>query len=224
MNKLLKLSFLLVFFSLCFAAVDVDAQNYGRKKKKKKKKTPKTEKTDDYFDESGNFASKLWYGGGFNLSFQGGAYYNAFNAGISPMVGYKIIGGLSAGPITGLQYYYVKGTGSDGTIRKGNAVSWSVGLFARYKFLRTLFLHTEYGIQNNEYVWLDGAGRILVHPVTLDVVTSREQQNNFYGGIGYNSGGDLLAFEMYILYNFIEPTVETIDLPITLRFGVTYKF
>ena len=60
-------------FSLCFAIVDADAQNYGKKRKKKKpaktEKTKKSEKTDDYFDDSGNFASHLWYGGGFSLGY-----------------------------------------------------------------------------------------------------------------------------------------------------------
>ena len=222
MNKILKFSFLLVMFSLCFAIADVDAQNYGKKKKKKKKKPAKTEKTDDYFDDSGNFASKLWYGGGFNLSFTGNNFYNSFNAGISPMVGYKIINGLSLGPVTGIQYNYIKGTATDGLIHKGNTVSWSVGAFARYKFLRTFFVHTEYGITNNEYFLVSGP--VLALDKDQNIATTREQQNNFYGGLGYNSGGDLLAFEIYILYNFIEPSVATIDLPIIFRFGITYKF
>ena len=151
MNRIVKFSFLFVMFSLCFAIADVDAQNYGRKKKKKKKKSPKTEKTDDYFDESGNFASKLWYGGGFNLGFSGNNVNSSFLAGISPMVGYKIIDELSIGPILGIQYNYLKGVSTDGQIRKGNAWSWSAGAFARFKFLRTLFAHAEYGIENNEY-------------------------------------------------------------------------
>ncbi len=223
MNKVIKFSFLLVLFSLVFAIADVDAQNYGKKKKKKKKKPAKTEKTDDYFDDSGNFASHLWYGGGFNLGFSGDAYTSAFTAGISPMVGYKIFDELSAGPITGIQYNYLKGTSTDGRIHKGDAVSWSLGVFARYKFLRALFLHAEYGIENNEYVYFSGPFMVL-DPITGKVATTRLQQNNFYGGIGYNSGGDLIAFEMYILYNFIEPQIETINLPFDFRFGITYKF
>ena len=239
MNKILKFSFLLVLFSLCFAIADVDAQNYGRKKKKKKKSSkPKTEKTDDYFDESGNFASKLWYGGAldlsycsptFNLSLFGGGictpYVSSFTGGITPMVGYKIVGGLSAGPTAGIRYNTIKGTAVDNTIRHGDAMSWSLGVFARYKFLRTLFAHTEYGIESNEYVYFDNIGRILVHPVTLDVITERINQSKFYLGIGYNSGGELLAFEIYLLNNFIKPPYETTDiLNLTLRFGLTYKF
>ena len=226
MNKLVKFSFLLLLFSLCFAIVEVDAQNYGRKKKKKKKKPEKTEKsakTDDYFDESGNFATKLWYGGGFNLGFTGDNFTNAFNIGITPMVGYKIVDEFSVGPIVGIQYNYLKGTSTDGRVHSGDAISWSLGLFTRYKFLRTLFLHAEYGIENNEYVYFSGPFMV-IDPTTGKVATTREQQNNFYGGIGYNSGGDLLAFEMYLLYNFIEPNIETVNLPITLRFGITYKF
>jgi hypothetical protein len=223
MTKILKFSFLLVIFSLCFAIADVDAQNYGKKKKKKKKKPAKTEKTDDYFDDSGNFASKLWYGGGFNLGFSGDNITSAFIAGVSPMVGYKIVDQLSVGPIIGVQYNYLKGISTDGQIRKGDAVSWSAGVFARYKFLRTLFIHTEYGIENNEYVFFSGP-YMVIDPNTGKVATTRQQQNNFYGGLGYNSGGDLLAFEMYVLYNFIAPDIETVNLPFTFRFGVTYKF
>jgi len=225
MNKLLKFSFLLVMFSLCFAVADLDAQNYGRKKKKKKKKPAKTEKTDDYFDDSGNFASHLWYGGGFNLGFSGGNESSSFNLGITPMVGYKIINELSVGPVVGIQYNYLKGIGGrDFQVHTGNALSWSAGVFARYKFLKTLFLHTEYGIENNEYFLVDRNGFLAQDPQTLELQTVREQFNNFYGGIGYNSGGDLIAFEMYVVYNFIDRLDDPNYNPFRIRFGFTYKF
>lgn len=223
MNKLLKLTFLLVFFSLCFAIADADAQNYGKKKKKKKKKPAKTERTDEYFDDRGSFASRLWFGGGFNLGFTGNNVRNAFSVGLSPMVGYKIIDQISVGPTVGIQYNYVKGTGIDNRIHKTGTLSWSAGVFARYKFVPLFFIHGEYGLDNNEYYYTSG-GYLAIDPITRDVVTSREQQSKALLGVGYTSGGDLVAVEIYILYNFIEPPQETIDLPIVYRFGITYKF
>lgn len=242
MNKLLKLSFLLVIFSLCFAIVDADAQNYGKKKKKKKpaktEKSKKSEKTDDYFDDSGNFASHLWYGGGLTLSycspttrisFLGGGgicspWFSNFTAGITPMVGYKIIGELSVGPALGIEYSHLKGFGSDGLNHTANSISWSAGVFARYKFLRTLFVHTEYGIESID-IPVDGNGLISVHPITNEVTSIRENFNNFYLGIGYSSGGDLIAFEIYLLNNFIKRYYDPVNsLNLTFRIGVTYKF
>ena len=64
------------------------------------------------------------------------------------MVGYKIIGELSVGPSLGIEYSHLKGIGSDGLTHTANSISWSAGVFARYKFLRTLFVHTEYGIES----------------------------------------------------------------------------
>lgn len=228
MNKILKFSFLLVLFSLCFAIADVDAQNYGKKKKKKKKtpakteKVDKKEKTDDYFDDSGNFASHLWYGGGFTLGFSGSNISSSFAAGITPMVGYKIIDQLSVGPTTGIQYNYLKGYGTDGRIHKGNAFSWSLGAFTRYKFFKTFFAHAEYGIENNEYFL--GVNGYLLLDQNGNVSTVRQQYNNFYGGLGYNSGGELIAFEMYVVYNFIDRLDDIYYNPFILRFGITYKF
>ncbi len=223
MNKILKFSFLLVLFSLCFAIADVDAQNYGRKKKKKKKKKPaKTEKTDEYFDDSGNFASHLWFGGGFILGFSGNNISSSFAAGITPMVGYKIIDELSVGPTAGIQYNYLKGFDLNNNIKKGNAFSWSLGAFTRYKFFKTFFAHAEFGIENNEY--FQGVSGYLLTDQNGDVLTVRQQYNNFYGGLGYNSGGELIAFEMYIVYNFIDRLDDIYYNPFNLRFGITYKF
>jgi len=226
MNKILKFSFLLVLFSFCFAIADVDAQNYGKKRKKKKKKPEKTEKksekTDDYFDESGNFASHLWYGGGFTLGFSGNNVSSSFAAGITPMVGYKIIDQFSVGPVAGIQYNYLKGYATDGNIHKGNAFSWSIGAFSRYKFFRSFFAHVEYGIENNEYFL--SSGGFLVLDQNGNLATVRQQYNNFYGGLGYSSGGDLIAFEMYIVYNFIDRLDDIYYNPFIFRFGITYKF
>lgn len=228
MNKLLKFSFLLVLFSMCFAIADIDAQNYGKKKKKKSTSKPKTEqtkteKTDEYFDESGNFASHLWYGGGFNLGFGGSNSSSSFAAGITPMVGYKIVDAFSVGPTAGIQYNYLKGYATDGQVHKGNAFSWSLGAFTRYKFFRTLFAHLEYGIENNEY-FLTSGGYLILDPVSGEVSSIREQYNNFYGGLGYNSGGESIAFEMYVVYNFIDRIDDIYYNPFILRFGITYKF
>ncbi len=225
MKKLVKFSFLLVLFSLCFAIADVDAQNYGRKKKKKSKSKSKTEKVDEYFDESGNFASKLWYGGGFNLGFNGGNNFNSFVFGLTPMVGYKIVGDWSAGPVVGFQYHHLKGTGArDFQTHKKSTISWSYGAFTRYKFLRNFFVHAEYGIDNNEYFLLAPNGLLDQHPVTFELNTVRQSFNNFYGGFGYNAGDGALGYEIYIVYNFIDRLDDINYNPFNIRFGLTYKF
>lgn len=220
MKKLVKFSFLLVLFSLCFAIADADAQNYGKKKKKKSKTKTKTEKVDEYFDESGNFASKLWYGGGFNLGFGGDNFSTSFVFGLTPMVGYKIVGDWSAGPIAGVQYNYLKMVAPTGRIHKGNSVSWSYGAFTRYKFLRNFFVHAEYGFDNDETF-------IAFDYDNSGFFTERTIYNNFFGGLGYNAGDGALGYEIYLVYNFIDRDEDIFDSnynPFNIRFGLTYKF
>ena len=56
MKKIIQLSLLIGALMLCFNIESSAQYGYGKKKKKKK-----TVKNDEYFDESGGFAHKLWY-------------------------------------------------------------------------------------------------------------------------------------------------------------------
>lgn len=179
---------------------------------------------DEYFDESGGFKHRLWYGGGFNLGFSGNSIYSVFNIGISPMVGYKIIEPFSVGPRVGLNYSYIKGTATDGQVHAVQPVTWAVGAFTRYKLFGAFFAHFEYEYENQEIPLVDGqTGIYLAYDFDEDKVrTVRESKDNVYLGAGYSSGG-IFAYEVMLLYNFLEPENST-RLPFDIRIGFTYKF
>lgn len=177
----------------------------------------------EYLEEKGNFASKLWYGGNFNLGFSGNSYYSLFNLGVAPMVGYKIFPAFSVGPRFSLQYTYIRGIGTDGNIHKVQPISYSYGAFARYKFLRSLFAHVEYEHENAEFPYFSGP--YLYYDATLaKIATARIGRDNVYVGIGYNSSAGMgFGYEIMLLYNTTLPA-NSPDLPFDIRFGFTYNF
>lgn len=215
MKKILLFSLLTSILMLTFS-LDVDAQSRKKKKKKKKKEQ------DEYFDESGGFVHRLWYGGSFNLGFSGGNGNNAFNLGISPMVGYKITDSFSAGPRIGVDYYLIKGTDNQGNIRNANLLSYSAGVFSRLKFLNMLFVHAEYEYQNREFLVTTASGFFLTEP-NGDLSTERDGVTKLHGGLGYNANNGAFGFELYALWNFLEPE-DSFNLPISIRAGFTYQF
>lgn len=174
--------------------------------------------TEQYFDESKGLKHKLWYGGGFNLGFQN----NVFQIGISPMVGYKIFEQLSVGPRVEINYTYRKFDNVCPQIFNKNTTDFSVGAFTRYKFLKQFFAHVEYNLEFFENLDPDNDGFISVDCASEDVISANEQKSNLFIGAGYNSGG-LIAYEIALLYNLLEPE-DSIEIPFSLRIGITYQF
>jgi len=176
----------------------------------------------EYLDDKGNFASHLWYGGNFNLGLSGNSYYNLFNIGISPMVGYKIIDPLSVGPRVSLQYNYIKGYGTDGNIHKVHPISYSLAVFTRFKFFRSIFAHLEYEYENAEVPYFSGP--YLFYDATLaKIATERISRDNLYIGAGYNASNGGFGYEILLLYNALS-SGSSLELPFLLRFGITYNF
>jgi hypothetical protein len=223
MVNLLKVSVLslLFFFS-------TELQLVAQRPAAKKKTTTSKKKTDDYFNEKGGFKHRLWYGGSFVLNggtdqqfdpSTGGAFeISQFTVGVTPMVGYKIIGGLSAGPRVGynLTTYRIKDPISVDII-KTTLHDYSLGVFARYKFLQTFFVQTDYEYASTSSVSLSrDTNRKLI------ATKIREDRDNFYGGLGYNGGG-LVGYEVALMYNFLAPE-NSPNIPITFRIGFTYNF
>jgi hypothetical protein len=239
MNKLMKIGFmavLLVFLS----NADALAQRRGSNKKKETEKTEETQAptddkqapetketkttvtkktkqgTDNYFDESGGFKHRLWYGAGGNLGFnglQGGG--SLFSIGLTPMVGYKIIGGLSAGPRIGFTYTSIKSPGLPAPLK---LTELSVGPFARFKFLKSFFIQTE-------HQWLNGYKEDQYGQLEFDASRKpirQGRQSTFIGG-GYNSGMGLVGYEISFMYDVSLPT-DSYKQPYELRFGFNYNF
>jgi hypothetical protein len=191
-----------------------------------KKKTA-AKKTDQYFDESGGFKHRLWYGATIPFQFGGTQSYSVFTMGVTPMVGYRIIGGLSAGPRMGITYSALKArtTGQNGVIKSVSLTNYSLGAFTRYKVLKNFFAQAEYEYQSEQYPALteDANGDIrLVLDSGGSPIKQRFNISNYYAGVGYNSGG-LIGYEIMALYNFAVDK-NTTALPISYRVGFTYKF
>jgi hypothetical protein len=237
MKKLLKISYLALAF-LFFLNFDASAQIKPTKKKTEesteqqedakpgttaKKKT--TKKTDEYFDESGGFKHRLWYGGNVNFSLSGLNGGSLFAIGITPMVGYKIIGGLSAGPRVGITYTSIKSSDTGGGVSSVGVTDYSAGVFTRYKAFKNFFAHAEYEYINQQYpsLFQDNRGNIFIQlDANRKPIKQRESRQNYYAGIGYSSG-DIFSYEIMALYNFNIPKTS-LEQPFTIRAGFTYKF
>lgn len=178
----------------------------------------KKRKTDDYFDESGGFKHRLWYGGNFNLGFSGGNGQSVFVIGLTPMIGYKIIGGLSAGPRFGVTYTSYKGFDSRGFSTTLGLTDFSAGPFLRYKVFKNFFVQGEQEFLKTYQE--DPSGNILLGN---DNKPLRENRQNTYAGVGYSSGGGLLGYEISLMYNFTLPT-NSFKQPFDIRFGFNYNF
>lgn len=238
MKKILKISYLalaLVFIG----SLTLSAQIKPSAKKKTDEPTEQTEdskpspttkttkkkttskKTDDYFDESGGFKHRLWYGGSFNFNLSGADGASYFVIGVTPMIGYKIIGGLSAGPRIGVNYTSIKSLNTRNQISSVGLTDFSLGAFTRYKAFQNFFVHGEYEYQSLQSAFGDSYNRI-----QLDAdgkpIKQRYDRTNYYGGIGYNSGG-IVGYEIMGLYNFNLPK-DSFEQPYSIRFGLTYKF
>ena len=124
------------------------------------KKKTSSKKTDQYFDESGGFKHRLWYGSSFNLGFSGANGSSLFSIGLTPMVGYKIIGGLSAGPRVGITYTSYKSYDTKNEISTVGLIDYSFGAFTRYKAFKNFFAQAEYEYQSQQFAGGDNYGRI----------------------------------------------------------------
>jgi hypothetical protein len=205
MKRILQLGVLV--FALLFA-FHIDAQAQSRKK---------SSSTDKYFDESGNFTSQLWYGAGFVFPSFGsgtnvftGARYSFFNFGISPMVGYKVTPELSAGLRLSLFYSFYNLEG----LPAANALDYGAGAFARYKIFNAIFVHGEFGFDNEVFDY---------RLENNDLVPERVLRQNGFLGLGYNDGNGVWGYEILLLYNLLYDDSD-FNTPFDLRFGFTYNF
>jgi hypothetical protein len=192
-----------------------------------KKKTDK-KTTDKYFDESGGFKHRLWYGASGALNFYGLGENagNVFTIGLTPMVGYKIIGNWSAGPRVGVTYTNISAFDTKNVRRKVGLLDFSMAAFSRYKidFFPQVFAHVEYEYMNRQDAYGDQFGRIQLD-AEGNVAKARQSRTNGYVGLGYNAGG-LVSYEFMALYN-LSLTQQERDAnvsPINIRAGFTYKF
>ncbi|MBK7429224.1 MAG: hypothetical protein IPI60_20450 [Saprospiraceae bacterium] len=202
MNKYFLLLCLMVSFTILSAQRPIRRPNTSTETERE---SPK--KT---IEEGSAFKDKLWYGGNFTLFFGSNNFESSFAFGLAPMVGYKITPDFSIGPRVEVIYNFYK-TSITGPVEKFNLFSVGVGPFVRYKFFNVIFAQAEYQL---EFVQRP------VLTINGDLVKSTFNNNNFFVGLGYNAGGG----EILVLYNLLEPSGGTLNIPISFRFGFTYKF
>lgn len=157
---------------------------------------------------------RIWYGGNVPLGF-GFGNQTLIQFGVSPMVGYKITPELSVGPRAGFIYsYYSSRDPFTNQVIRVQPISWSAGLFARYKFVRQFFAHAEYEYQNLAVPYYTSNGFLV----------QRFNADNVNIGIGLLQGGSgALQSEILALYN-INPSPYTAQSPLSVRFGLNWHF
>ncbi len=197
----------LFFLSLLFCSAILSAQRPIRRPNPNA--TLQREAPEETIQEGSAFKDKLWYGGNFTLFFGANNFESSFAFGLAPMVGYKITPDFSIGPRVEVVYNFYK-TSILGPVEKFNLFSVGLGPFARYKFFNVIFVHAEYQLE------------FLQRPVIANgnLIKINQTNNNFFAGLGYNAGGG----EILVLYNLLEPSGGTLNIPISFRFGFTYKF
>ena len=206
MKKVLLLAFL---SSVLVIALCQDA--YGQRSSRRSS-------TDEYFDESGGFQHRLWYGSHVTLGFQGNTFQSTFQAGLAPMIGYKIFDALSIGPRGSLTYFaYRLNQGGGRDVERLNTNSWDIGGFIRFRPVDTFFGQIEANLVNepNNIIW---------NNVTQELDVTRRERSAINIGLGYtSSSGGPWGFEALILYN-VNPPSNDITSPLDYRFGLTYNF
>lgn len=170
--------------------------------------TPKDKK------ESTSFKDKLWYGGGLNLGFSGASGVSVFGFGLSPMVGYKIVGPLSAGPRLSVFYSSQTYVG----LRTFNLFDVEVSLFARVRVFRGFFIQGEIGTLSDQYLYtLNGR----------DIEKGTRTRPSQYIGAGYNfsNGSGGFGQEIAVMYDFyVGGDINAFENPWQYRLAFTYGF
>ncbi|HAD14863.1 MAG TPA: hypothetical protein DCF33_20740 [Saprospirales bacterium] len=170
----------------------------SRDRKKEEKESPQ------------GFTSKLWYGGGVIVGLGGFNGYSSFNFGLSPMVGYKIVGPLSVGPRVAYDLISNKQRG----FKAINLHSFDVGGFVRCRVFRGLFVQGE--VSNQWFQNFD--------PNTGDKFSDERVNQRLGAGWNFGSPGGS-GSEISLMYNFrIANDINTWQTPMEYRFGFTWKF
>ena len=202
-KKLLQLFSITLLLLLAFNA---SAQRRDRERQKERPREVEEEQVED----PKGFKAKLWYGGGVNIGFGGFNGFSSFNFGVSPMVGYKIIGPLSAGPRVAYDFTSLKQRGYKSIALN----SFDIGAFVRCRVFSGLFFQGE--VSNQWYQDLDNFSGEKISA----------QRVNQRLGAGWNFGQPGGAgSEITVLYNFnIANDLNTYLNPVEYRFGFTWKF
>jgi hypothetical protein len=159
------------------------------------------------------FKDRLWYGGNVSLGFSSFNGQSNFGFGLAPMVGYKFLGFLSAGPRVSVFLNSVKVSG----YKAATLFNTEAGVFLRAKVFRGFFIQGELSNEWLQQPYIDN---------TTTIKKLKYTRGNQYLGAGYNFGnGEGGGSEIGIFYNFaVANDIESIEQPWDYRFGFTWNF
>lgn len=160
-----------------------------------------------------DFRSRIWWGTGAQLAFQGGNASNIFQIGISPTVGYKVNNFLSFGPRGSVLYNAYRFDNRNGTRDRFNFFTWSAGLFGRGQIFRQFFVHAEYSLLN-EAISFRGSD---------EVVRTTRAIPFLGGGLSQGGGPGQMGFEFMVLFRLTQAD-QINDAPFEIRSGINVNF
>lgn len=199
---------------LALATQPLEAQSRKKSHSKHSKKKKKTKKEEVKEETTYRLSDHLWYGGSLGLGLNAYQGVNTFGIGVAPMVGYKILPFLSAGPRVSSFLTSVKIQG----YKPVNLFNTEIGAFLRAHVYEGFFLQGE--ISREFYQDLGGATGNEFTKVTFS-------RTNQYLGAGYNFGRGQggIGTELSIMYNIpVGRDVNTSESPFSYRFGLTWRF
>lgn len=195
-----------------FISVSMTAAQAQTKKSSSDNKDPEEDKID--------WSERLWFGTGFGGL---GLTQTQFSLGVSPIVGYKFTGDLSAGLRLPLQYDYIKVQSSSGDVFSSQDLDWGLGAFVRQKLFWSIFAHAEYNtlfmrdpVVSGGFLQLDPND-----PSKILKTSYRAKECNV--GLGYSRSNGGLGYELSLLYNVLESSTNPL-IPFSFRAGVNYNF
>lgn len=230
-----QFAYILIIFALLACSLQQAVAQTGKERPYKSTKITKekeipAEKTDETTEETttaqrtkkkeeaspfSDFKSHLWYGGGIGLGFSSFNGTSSFGVGVSPMVGYKFLKFLSAGPRVSFFYSTLKYPG----YRSLGLLNVEAGAFLRAHVYRGFFLQGDLSTE-----WVQEPSEFASGTTILKNTFNRGNQ---YLGIGYNfgrgEGGG--GSEISLHYNFaVASDINSFEQPIDYRFAFTWRF
>lgn len=160
-----------------------------------------------------DFTSRIWWGTGAQLQFQGGNNSSIFQIGLSPIAGYKINNFLSFGPRASILYNAYRFDNFNGTRDKFNFVTWSGGLFTRAKIFGQFFAHAEYSLVNE----------VIGFSTNDEAIRTTRAIPFLGGGLSQGGGPGAAGFEFMVLFRLTQAD-QIGDAPFEIRSGLNFNF
>lgn len=166
-------------------------------------------KKDEYQDKP-SLLSKLFVGGSGDLGFSSTSYfgqsYSVFNAGISPLLGYRIAKAVAVGP--GLVYNYYS--------FNGNSFSeYGAKVFTQIIVYKMLLIHAEHVALSSQNYNVNSSGKI-------EKTERYTVQSTLVGGGYRQMASDRFGFDLYLLFNVANSGNLSNNQPI-IRAGFIYN-